>query len=248
MAKMHELLAVEPDAITVADKMINEALGTFSKKPDHFKGQAARTTYLLEERQNENYSDSKELVSTVDAKLDHTTKAMIRLFDVLAQRDATNQTTKADVVLDGKVIAKDLPGTFLLSMEQRLKQFRPLLEAVPTLDPAIAWAEDKDKGVGVWRSPEQTAFRTEKVLDVLTLSPATDKHPAQVKEYTIDKRVARVDTVHYAGAWSTARKAEVLNRLDKLSAAIKQARMRANMGEVVDVHPGKSLLDYVLKD
>ncbi len=248
MPKMHELLAVESDAISVADKLLEEAGVTFTKRVDHFKGQTKATTFLSDERQGENTSTSKELVSTVDAKLGHMAKGLVRLYDVLVQRDSTNQLAKADLVVNGKVLVKDLPGIFLLlSMEQRLKQLRGVLEAVPTLAPEVAWTPDTDKGAGVYRSPYVPSFKTEKTYQVLTLYPATDKHPAQVKEYTADVSVARIETVDFSGMWSVAKKAEVLDRLDSLLYGVKQARMRANLQEVVNVNVGQTLLDFVLK-
>lgn len=247
MPKMHELLAVESDAIQVADKLLEEASTTFSKRPDHFRGQTKATTYLSADRQGENTATSKEIVTTVDDKLNHLAKGLVRLYDVLVQRDSTNQLAKADVTIGGKVLLKDVPGIFLLSMEQRLKALRGVLEAVPTLEPAVAWSEDKDKGDGIYRSPSVPSFKTEKVMQVLTLAAPTDKHPAQVEKYSSDVSVARVETVDFSGMWSVARKAEVLDRLDSLLYGIKQARMRANLQEVVPVNVGQTLLDFVLK-
>lgn len=247
MPKMHELLAVEADSISVAQKLAEEAIATFTKKPDHFKGKTSATVYHSADRQNENVTVHKEMVSTVDDKLSHVSKGLVRLYDVLIQRDSTNQIAKADLVVAGRTLAKDVPGIFLLAMETRLKNLRDVLSAIPTLEPAVKWEEDKSLGDNVFRSQETASFKTEKAFQVLTLSPATDKFPAQVKEYTADVSVARVNNTDFSGMWSVTRKAEVLDRLDSLLYGVKQARMRANLAEVVSVNIGKTLMDFVLK-
>ena len=45
---------------------------------------------------------------------------------------------------------------------------------------------------------------------------------------------------------SPAEKSDLLSRVDKLGQAIKQARQRANMAEVQDIHVGESITSYIL--
>lgn len=247
MPVLHELLAVESDAAGYAEKVYEEAATTFTKKPDHFKGNSTSVIYLSDDRQNENISESKEIVSTVQAKLDYVNKGLARLWDVYLQRDLTNTTAFADLVIDGVVLAPKVPGIFLLMMEKRLSQYRNLLQVIPTLEPAIAWHEDPTRGEGIFKSPVRTTMKTEKVLEHKILVAATDKHPAQVEKWTADVNVARSETTHFSGMWSVAHKSEVLGRLDKLLEAVKTARMRANLVEVVPAKIGSAMLDYVMK-
>lgn len=246
MTLLHELLAVEPDVVNVTTSVLDEALITFSKKTDHFIGQARAVKHLEETRSNEDVNDSKAIVTTVDDKLDYVLKNTARLYDVLLQKDATNCIAKADLEVEGITLAKNVPGIFLLGMETRLKKLRDVLHAIPTLEPAIDWQEDPNKGKGVYRAPVATTMRTEKVLEHKILVQATDKHPAQVEKWTADKNVARIDTTRFSAMWSTARKSEVLGRLDKLMAAIKQARMRANLAEVPKINIGEGITKYLL--
>ena len=246
MTLLHELLAVEPDVVSVTNNVMEEAKNTFSKKSDHFLGQARTVKYLVENRSNEDTADSKEIVTTVDDKLSYVLSNAARMYDVLLQKDTANTLAVTDLVIDGKTIATGLPGVFLLGMETRLKALREVVLAIPTLEPAIAWVLDQNKGKGIYRAPPATTMKTEKVLEHKILVAATDKHPAQVEKWTADVTVARVDTIRFSGMWTTARKSEVLSRLDKIMAAVKQARMRANLVEVPKVNIGKALTDYLL--
>lgn len=245
MAKAHELLAVEGDLSQTATMMLAEATATFAKKPDHFKGHTRSLNYFDETRSKENVTETKVLVTTVDQKLDHVLTHLGAYYDAMLQKEATNQTAIADLIVNGKEIGKGLPATFLLGMETRLKSLREVVQAIPTLDPATSWEKDENTGKGVYVSPPQTEFKTEKKLEYATLAPATERHPAQVKDWTIDVRVARLETIHRSGMWSVARKAEVLDRIDTLMHGIKQARQRANLAEVVKVQIASNLFKAI---
>lgn len=246
MSKLHELLAVEADKGNIATKLTEESRSTLSKKPDHFKGFTKQVTYFDEKRAAENSEDTKVVVSTVDENLAYTLDRVAAYYDVILAKEMTNQTAKADLYVDGFLFGGDVPATFLLGMETRLKALRPLFEAVPTLPPAIAWAPDKNSGPGYWRSPKTMVPKTEKQVKFVTLAPATEKHPAQVKDWTEDVPVAKVETVEYSGMWTVQQKADALDRLDTLLQAVKQARQRANTAEVVDARLGSKMANYVL--
>jgi hypothetical protein len=81
----------------------------------------------------------------------------------------------------------------------------------------------------VWQTqyPEE-ATKTEKSVIPVTLSPATDKHPAQVQAVTKDVVVGKFSTIKRSGAATAIQKAEALKRVDELLVEVKQARMRAN--------------------
>lgn len=245
MGKLHELLAVEADKNNIATKLVAESQATLGKKPDHFMGFTKSLTYFDDKRAAENAEETKLVVSTVDENLEYTFNHVASYFDVILQKELTNQTAVADLVVDGVTFGKGLPATFLLGMETRLKNLRPLFEAIPTLPPAIAWEDDINAGEGHFRSPKTMVPRTEKQVKFVTLAPATDKHPAQVKDWTEDVPVAKVETVAYSGMWTVEQKAGALDRLDVLLQAVKKARQRANTAEVVDGQIGGILTDYI---
>jgi hypothetical protein len=250
MGKLHELLAIEADRKNVSGSMIAEAEQTFGRRHDHFLGQNTKTTYFSPDRAGENTESSKAVVTTVDDKLQFTLSHLASYWDVLYQKESANQAAKADVVVDGATLLKDVPATMLLGLESRLTDLRQRVVAnIPTLDPAVTWAEDtQGAGVGIYRSAPTVAFPTEKALRHQVLVPVHDKHPAQVEKWHEDVRVARRETVTFSGMWPVAKKAATLNRLDKLIAAVKQARARANLTEAPNGKIAKAMLEFVFAD
>lgn len=246
MAKLHELLAVEADKNNIATKLLDESKATLSKKPDHFRGFTKTLTYFAPERAAENGEDTKLVVSTVDENLGYTFVHVSDYFDVILQKELTNQTANADLVVNGIVVAKSLPATFLLGMETRLKGLRAVFEVIPTLPPAINWQADANAGDGHYRGPVTMVPKTEKQVKFVTLAPATEKHPAQVKDWTEDVPVAKIETVEFSGMWTVEQKADALDRLDVLLQSVKKARQRANMAEVVGGKIGDALVNFII--
>lgn len=237
---------MEADIVNTATKLAEEAGVTFSKKTELFRGMTKKVTFLDSNRAGENASESKEVVTTVSEKLGYVAKHLVKAWDILLKKERTNQNARADVVVDGVLIAKDVPATFLLGMETRLKALRPLLEAIPTLEPSIKWSEDAALAAGVFRAPETASFKTEKTVRHKILVEATKEHKAEIEKWFEDVPVARIDTTQFSGMWSSRQKAEVLDRLDRLAQAIKAARQRANMTDVVTDAVGDTLFAYVL--
>ena len=248
MAKMHELLAVESDLAGNYKRVRDEGINTLSKKPDHFFGHHKSLLMFDESRKNEEASAAqhKEMTTTVSEKIEWVNDSAINYFDALLQKESTNQTAKADLVIDGRTMAKDVPATFLLGMETKLREVRQLYEAAPTLPPGVKWEHAEQDGRGVWRTanPEVTE-KTEKTVEHKIIVPATDKHPAQVEKWTANKVIGQFTTTKVSGAWTVAQKADCLGRIDKLLRAVKKARQRANTVEVVERKIAKELFDYI---
>ena len=89
-------------------------------------------------------------------------------------------------------------------------------------------------------------IRTRKRKKFLTVAEATKEHPAQVKEDVEDQNVGKYIKETWSGALTSARKAEILGKVDKLARAVKQARQRANCTEVPKLSVGKVLADYII--
>lgn len=242
---LHELLAVEPDLDGAHKKILLETKNTFTKKSDHFLGHLRVLRMFAED--NIDYPEvSKKLDTTVAAKLSHMEKTEIRYWNAMLQKEATNQCATADLIVDGNVIGQDLPATFLLGMETRLKHLREVYEAIPTLQPGISWILDEKMGDNIYKmeNPEEK-LKTETIIEPIVLYAATNNHPAQVKEVSKTNNVGKYVTNAWSGMVSPAEKSIYLERIDKLIRAFKKARQRANTTEIVNWSIGKEIFAYI---
>lgn len=249
MGKMHELLAVMTDLEGTAKKIREEAIVTFSKKPQHFRGM--HKTLKMHDDARADEADGLEviekMVTTVADKLDYVRTSQEKWYDASLQQEATNQVSKADLIVDGIEIGKDLPATFLLGLESKLRGLRPIFEAIPTQDPAYEWVQDDSAGENVFvcKNPIK-AQKTEKKINHKVLVEPTEHHPAQIEKWSENHVIGTFSTKMWTGMLTPRLKSDYLSRIDKLLREVKKARQRANNTEVVDEHVGKKILDYIL--
>lgn len=248
MAKLHEILAVENGLQTAAKKINEETIKTFGKKDEHFIATIRTVEHFAEEDHKLNVVEAKAMVTTVFDKLLYNAIPNVRALDAYLQKEATNQKAAADIVIDDKVLAENVPSTVLLGLETKLTELRAVYEAIPTLAPGPAWEIDTSARAagGVYKSAApDVAFRTKKTIRPIIMAPATEHHPAQVQAVTEDVPMAKITTRHSSGMISPAQKSDLLERLDKLLRAVKRARQRANGTEVETRRIGASLFEFI---
>jgi hypothetical protein len=243
------LLAVEGDLQGIAKKLTEETIRTFAK-PDHFIGQHRHLEMFDASEQAKVVADEyKEIVTTVPDKLGYLNEAVAKFFDAVLQKETTNQSAKADLVVDTIVIAKDVPATFLLGLESKLKELRQAYESAPTLAPGIAWKKDTNLGSGIYvQENPDVKLKSAKTFMHKVLYEATDKHPAQIEKWEEQIPVGKYITNVQSGMLSPADKSKLLGRIDKLIQATKKARMKANMVDVVEVAVGEAIFSYITAD
>lgn len=249
-AKLHEVLAVLADLEGTAKKVRNEAIVTFTKKGPHFQG-SHRTLKMFDDLRKPEESGAEEhkaLVTTVNDKLDYVKESQVKYYDAVLQQEATNQTAVADLIVDGEVISTNLPATFLLGMESRLRALRDVFAGIPTLDPTIEWELDETQGKGVYKAVHpETAQKSEKTVVHKVLVAATEHHPAQIEKWA-ENIVSGIYTTNRTCSMITVGdKSKYLSRIDELVQAFKKARQRANAAEVVNKQIGSKLFEYILK-
>lgn len=253
MAKLHELLAVEGDLEGIYSKIVKETQDTFTKKPALFFGYNKRLE-MFEEGHPEAPEESQEITDTVRGKMDYTAEHIIRYFDCELQKELTNQTAKADLEVDGAIIATDLPATFLLGLETKLKAVRRIYECMPTLAPGKTWEKDYTKGDDVYVSvPAEEKFKTAKTFKHKVLVPAQfpkegeggSSLPAQIERWEETENVGKYITKTWSGMITSAQKSTFIGRVDKLIRAVKKARQKANRAKVVKRTIGQELFDYI---
>ena len=249
--KLHELLAAEADLEKTAKVIISEAKNTFDKKANLFKGSRRVLKALsdqYQEMEDKFVPEEVEMEDTVPGKLAYVLEHVGAYWDATFQKESTNQEADADVMIDGEVIFEAAPVTFLLGMEKKLKFIRDMFLSIPTLDPGVRWVKDEKMGKDVWKLEEpQIKYKTKNEIVHKVLYDATDKHPAQIEKWTEQKEVAKYEYMVWSGMISSAKKAELIQRVDKLLIAVKEARMRANQEEVKGGNVAEKIFKYLLK-
>lgn len=229
-------------------KVSMECASTFTKKANHFLGYHKWLEMFDENRKQEEQgaTEHKELVDTVNGKLQHVWKYFSKYIDTVAKKERTNQTAKADIVVNGEVLVADVPATMLLGLETRLKVMRQLYDEIPTLQPGVDWVKDPDRGKGVYKAANRvTANKTEKETRHKVLVEPTEHHPAQIDKWVENVAVGVYKTENWTSMVSPATKSMWIENLDTLIRAVKKARQRANNADVVPLPMGRALMNFI---
>ncbi|MBO0853308.1 MAG: hypothetical protein J2P18_06025 [Nocardia sp.] len=239
--KLNQLIAIEKGAKSQAAA---DVAGAFQRvgKADLLAG-ISRTYRPLDDMGEELPAESKRVQVRAREVIADVRAALTRLLDVTATKDSVNCSAKADLVVDGVVLARELPVTYLLFLEKQLGELKKFVAKLPTLDPAEAWSFDEVTDCYA-TEPSQTV-RTKKVPRNHVLAEATDKHPAQVQVYHEDVVVGRWTTTKFSGALPAKEVGDIADRLGKLLDAVRTAREEANSQPVTDVEPGRAILGYL---
>lgn len=176
--------------------------------------------------------------------LTFTASEMTRYWDMTLTKDKANTHASADVVVDGHIIFKAAPVTFLLFLEKQLIDLASMVKKLPTLDTGDVWKFDESKDCYV--TEVSSAVRTKKLPKAFVRAAATKEHPAQVDVFTEDEVVGTWNTIKMSGALPAARITEVLGRITQLQSAVKMAREEANTCVADQQYVGKVVFDFLL--
>ena len=243
--KLHELLAVNQNLRGQAESCRTDLQNTFEKKTTHFAKKRIVFKPVGEGLEDKVEQDQERQTSVAD-ELKWITEKIAKSIDCGHSIDIANTYAKADITFDdGTVLISDMPATSLLQLEHRLAELQTFVNAIPTLDPAKGFQLDPTQGEGIYKAIDVEKPRTEKKFDFVIMVQPTDKHPAQVKELSIDKVVGHTLTQEWSALITVAEKGRMLDRLENLTRAVKRARSRANDIEVAPSAIGEKLLNFV---
>lgn len=247
MTALHEILAVEKSLETTAQRLLTESNKTF-KKADLFRGVTRELHMFKEEDKHLEQVEHMRLTTTVDENLNYLKKPLADYWDTVLRKDLTNQAAVANLILEnGLILYKDVPATFLLGFEKKLRELREVYNNIPTLAPGVKWVPSTTERSGVYvDTDDKVQFKVTKDPEFRVVAEATPQHPAQVKEVARTVNVGRYTTTELSGMLSPQEKAKRLTRIDELINATKRARMRANK-EPVPARPmlGDAVLKYI---
>lgn len=241
MTKLNQIIAIEKGVKTEAVGALTLAYHNLQKQP--LLSGISRSYQPRDDEGELLPPESTRVQLRTDNVIAGVTKALVRLFDVVATKDEANTKARADVVVDGVTLAAQVPATYLLFIEKQLVDIATFVRKLPTLDPAESWSWDELQGAYA-TDPVKTT-RSKKVPRNHVKAPATDKHPAQVEVYMEDVLVGYWTTTKFSGAVPASEVAATLERVTKLAEAVKRAREEANSVTVTDVTPGAALLNYL---
>lgn len=241
MKVLNQVIAVEKGIKTRNYSEFTE-LHKQSHKIDTFNGFVK--TYMKKDEEGEDYpQEKKKVTTTVPEQIKLAVKLLTEMYDITACKEYANCNAKADIVVEGKVIAKDVPATYLLFLEKQIIDLRTFIFNLPALDETEDWTIDVNSGL--YKTEPTVTHKSKKVQKPITLAEATDKHPAQVQLISEDIMVGYWNTVKSSGAMPAPIKKELLERAEKFSSAVKCAREKANMQPVEDIHIGAGILSYI---
>lgn len=235
--KLYELIAVEGELKTWAMASIAKLKELFNN-PQVFEGQQRTYTALYEDGQqlpNEDkitQEDVQSLLSELNIKY-------FAWVDTAIRKEQSNTNTQAEV----KSLGINLCVPALLNLESKLLEIRALYKLIPTNDPKINW--EWDKQLDCFKSKPVKSIRLSKMVEPLVKYEATKEHPAQVELVSLDKPVGEWETVRHSTMIQSARKQEILERINVLIAEVKQARQRANSIEVSQEKISKYIIAYI---
>ncbi len=242
MPKLNQIIAIVSGQKSEAEKALTETYHAL-QKPELFSGLTRVYTAKNDsdgdtkppERKNPQKS-VKDLFASIEATLAKT-------YDNVATQDWGNCQAKADVVVDGVPILKDVPVTHLLFLEHKLQDFKTFVDKMPVRDGADEWVFNTTTNSFVAQATQKEVTRKDQVP--IVLFPATDKHPAQTQLITKDVVVGHWEEKRFSTAISVTEKEAMLKKVVKLNEAVKQAREEANSIPVEKKEVAGKLLDYV---
>lgn len=243
--KLHEFLGSQSQTFTQAEKCRTDMNTTFEKKR-HLFGETLVQYTADGEGVNPVTESQSTLQSTVGAELKWLADLLSKAWDSEATIDEGNTKARGDVLLDnGDPLLTGLPATQLLQLDKRLGGLQQMVAGIPTLDPAKGFKPDTDRGAGIYKARETRKRRTRKEQVAIQLTATTKEHPGTAQLITKDVEIGTIVENEWSGLITPATKATMLERVEELRRAVKQARSRANDIEVTEVKIGRTVLDYV---
>jgi len=241
--KLCQVLAID-SGIRNKSKTELTTLHRSAEKPELYSG--LTRTYRPKDEDGEKFPDERQHVALrskeVLAKLQAT---LSEALDVELTKDFGNCHAKADVVVEGETILKDVPVSFLLYLEKQLEDVSTFISKMPTLDSSEMWTFDP--GQNLYRSTSTETTKTKKRMTPVVLYEATKDHPAQVREMTEDIVVGFWNATKFSGALSADRKEVLVSRIQQLQKAVKFAREEANSVEVEKKSASSAIFNFLLK-
>lgn len=240
-----EVISLSQRASATLAQLISEAIGTFTKKADHFSGQL-RSYEPVGELDMDLDPEDSIVVTNAEDKLNYVFNAFIETIDLNLTKENTNAVASGSIEVEGNVWEEAIPVNAILTAETHIKRLRELILAVPTLEPKENWSPSKDHKPALYTSDKKNRIKTKKVETFQTVAEATKDHPAQVQKVYNDVVAGNWGTTLLSGKIRPSTKSQMLKKVDKLSGIFQNAREAANNAVVKDLKIGTKIRDYIM--
>lgn len=241
MAKLNQIIAIEKGIKGTAFQELTDAHQSLQKAA--LLSGISRSYRPRDEEGEQLPPEATKVQLVAEDALKKTAETLTRLFDITATKEWANCQAKADVLVDGNVLLKEVPATYLLFLEKQLVDLHTFVKKLPTLDASETWSFDSS--ANSWATEPVQTLRTKKVPRNHVKAEATEHHPAQVEVYYEDVTVGTWRTVKFSGALPAQRVQELLTRIEKLQEAVKFAREEANSMNAEDQKIGGKVFQYL---
>lgn len=242
MARLCQVIAIEKGAKSENTSVVSDLYKKI-QKPDLFNGFSKNYRKANEEGEDLP-PENKKIVTTVPEVLEQLRTSNEDYWAIAARKEYSNCNAKANIIVDGQVLAEGVPVTYLLFLEKQLTDLRTFIGKLPVLDNNEDWREDVNSGL--YKTDAISTHRTKKSQKPIVLYPATEQHPAQTEMITEDILAGYWDMVKMSGAMPIPARNKMSDRVNKLLRAVKEAREAANgLDETITGSVEKSLLGFV---
>src|SRR6476469_3142642 len=140
MARLNQIIAVEKGVKSRSFQELTDAHHAL-QKPTLISG-ISRTYQPKDEEGEQLPPESTRVQVKADEVIRQTVGILTRLFDVTATKDWTNCVARADVVVDGATLLREVPVSYLLFLEKQLVDLHTFVKKLPVLDASESWTYD----------------------------------------------------------------------------------------------------------
>ena len=201
-------------------------------------------TYRPKNEDGDRKPPEKKIVQmTVEKCIQAVKESNEDMMNLVATMDIGNTEAKANVVIGETVLLEDVPATHLIYLEKRIEDLISFISQLSILDVAEEWSWNEN--IGCYSAKPRETTSTSKTLQHKVIAEATEHHPAQTVQYSIDEIVGYWTTISLSGNMAADDKKGLLERAQRLSDAVKIAREEANSIEVKKSEIGSLVLSYL---
>lgn len=239
--KLNQVLAIEKSLKGRAETVF--ATYQHASQREELLDGFAKTFQAVKDGDATRPNESRKVQHTAKEIFGALTKVLAELFTTTASKDTANCTARADVRVGGKVLLANVPSTNLLFLDKKLTELYAFVSKFAELKSDTNWAFDPN--TGYYRSEEIKSQVTAKEQKPLVLYAATPQHPAQTQLITQDVIIGYWTTTKQSGALPHPVKIEILEKIQALQYAVKEALEEANTVEAPDNDYGATIMAHL---